>query len=472
MLAGPAAHGQSPVAAVASFSPVLPLPQHDPQRIDFSSDPLLALLGAPGSSADFDAAVRQAVLRHPVVRGAAATADEARGRRAEVRAGLFPRVDAQLVAGGSLARDFGARTAIVESLQPRSRSDASLNADQLLWDFGATGHRIAGASATLAAARAETRRAANATALRAVTGWYDVLMFRWLAAVSNASIMRLTAIDADTRTREAGGLGTGGDVARADAGLADAIGRAARVDRGLADAEARFVEIFGAPPPPVLSRPPAPVSAATSSDAALAMSHATPPAEAARARAEAARDEARAAVSDRFPRLSGGLSGTRYDVFARNRDYDVRGQVVLRHVFSVGGAEGARVDQARARARAAGYAADEATAEAERDVTAALADSQILDRSLAALADAYRANRRARDVTVEQFRLSRGSLLDVLRVEQDFVAAASAYLQGAVERDVARYTLLARTGEILARFDVDTDGDTDGAGAVSGGVPR
>ena len=47
----------------------------------------------------------------------------------------------------------------------------------------------------------------------------------------------------------------------------------------------------------------------------------------------------------------------------------------------------------------------------------------------------------------------------MLRVEQDYVAAASAYLQGAIERDLARYTLLARTGEILPLFGVVvTDG--------------
>lgn len=446
--------GAQPVSQPVSQS-ILPLPTQNPQSIDFSTDPLIRFLHHQDLSGEFQTAVRDAVVRHPTVSSAEATADEAQARRAEVRSALFPRLDAQLVVGRTLARDFGANTAIVESLQPSRRSDVSVRGDQLLWDFGATGRRISGATAALRSAEAESQRVATATTLRAVAAWYDVLMFQALGAMLGANVTRLQAITEDTRTRQASGLGSGGDVARAEAGLADAIGRAARVDRALADARARFGEAFGAGPPAHLPWPASPDSAATTTETAVQMSHVTPATISAEARAEAAKAEARAVSADRLPRLSVGVTATRYDVFQRNRDYDVRGQFVLRQTFSLGGAEAARASQARARARAAHFDEDQAKAEAERDATAALADSQLLDRNLAALEDAYRANRRARDVTVEQFRLSRGSLLDVLRVEQDFVAAASAYLQGAVERDVARYTLLARTGEILPAFEIE-----------------
>ncbi len=45
--------------------------------------------------------------------------------------------------------------------------------------------------------------------------------------------------------------------------------------------------------------------------------------------------------------------------------------------------------------------------------------------------------------------MSRGTLIELLRAEQDYFAAAAQYLQGNIELDVARFTLLARTGEIL-----------------------
>ena len=38
----------------------------------------------------------------------------------------------------------------------------------------------------------------------------------------------------------------------------------------------------------------------------------------------------------------------------------------------------------------------------------------------------------------------------MLRAEQAYAAAATAYLSGVIDLDVARYILLVRTGEILA----------------------
>lgn len=447
-------------AQPASSQMILPAPSQNPQSIDFARDPLIAFVRTEAPPERFRAAVAEAVIRHPAVGEAEQGTAEARARRREARSGLFPRFDGQVVVARSIARDFGANTAIVEGLQPRSRADATVGGEQLLFDFGAVGGRIAGASATVRAARAESQRIAANTAQRAVSAWYNVLLYRMLGEVSQASVTRLRSIAGDTRTRQESGLGAGGDVARAEAGLADAIGRSARIERALAEASAEYREVFGDNPPPQLSRPTPPVSQAASLEAARALSHASPGAISALARAEAAAAEARAARADRLPRISAGVNGSYYDVFDRAKDYDVRGQVVLRQALSLGGAEAARADQAKARARAQGYASDRVIAESERDAASALADSQILDRSLASLEDAYRANRRARDVTVEQYRVSRGSLLDVLRVEQDYVASASAYLQGAVERDLARYVLLARTGEILSLFDVKvTDGD-------------
>jgi adhesin transport system outer membrane protein len=221
----------------------------------------------------------------------------------------------------------------------------------------------------------------------------------------------------------------------------------------LATVRARYREAFGTEPPARPSRPARPQSAATDPATAMAMAHAAPPVVVALAAAEAARSEARAARGDMLPRLTAGVDATMFNVFENGRNYDVRGVLALRQAFSLGGAESARLGQANARARAAAFAAERITAEAERDAEAAFADVRILDGSAAALEDAYRANRRSRDTMAEQFRLSRGSLIDLLRSEQEFFASAQALLQGNLERDLAHYALLARTGELPALFE-------------------
>ncbi|GGE16179.1 hypothetical protein GCM10011529_23240 [Polymorphobacter glacialis] len=428
---------------------VLPLPEGKPDAIDFGADPLLGFLAQGSDAAGFRAAIKAAVAQYPAWGEAEAVTEQAQAARREARSALFPALGVSLIAARSLARDFEGNSAIVESLVPRGRTDAQISADQLLWDFGATSSRIAGASARIRAARAEAGDSAATTALAAIAAWYQVLGYQSLADLSDALVERHRGILADTRTRAAAGLGTGGDTARAEATLAEAIGAALRNQRSLTAVRARYRVLFGREAPARPERPDRPVSVAADAAAAAGMSHNVPAVRAAMAAAEAGRAEARAVRGDTLPRLSGGVAGTRYDAFGSGSNYDVRGQLVLRQSLSVGGAETARVAQARARARGAEFAGDRVVAEAERAAETAFADDAILGGAVPVLGDSYRANRRARDAMAEQFRLSRGSLIELLRAEQDYFAAAQALLQGNIERDVARYTLMARTGELL-----------------------
>ena len=447
----------SPIALPAPTPIALPAPGQQPQAIDFTADPLLRFLAAESPAEAFRAAIADAVARHPAVGEAEAGVAAARAGRREVRAGLLPGFSASIVASRSVARDFEGNSAIVEGLLPRGRTDAQVGADQLLFDFGATGGRVAGASARLRAARAETARAATATALAAVEAWYQVLGFQCGLDLADALTARHRAILLDTRARVAAGLGAGGDIARAEAGLADAIGAGARQARQLAAVRARYHELFGMAAPARPARAAAPVSVAGDAAAAVGMSHSAPAVVTALALAEAARAEARAVRSEALPRLSAGVSAVRYDAFGNGSNYDVRGQIVLRQSLTMGGAEAARTDAAQARARAAGFASDRVAAEAGRDAEAAFADTRILADAVATLGDAYRANRRSRDTVAEQVRLSRGSLTELLLAEERYFAAAQALLLGSIERDLASYTLMARTGELLRLFSIDPD---------------
>jgi outer membrane protein, adhesin transport system len=445
------------VVAIVAAAPsraqmVLPAPMADPRAIDFGADPVLKFIGNGAAGEDFIAAVATAVARHPAQAEASAMTDAARAQRREARAALFPTLSASVVGSQSLARDFADTSAAVERLLPRGRTDASLGADQLLFDFGASGGRIAGASARLRAAAADAKRSAASTTLAAVTVWYQVMAFQALTELSDALVARHRTILADTGARVAAGVGAGGDITRAEAGLADAVGAATTSARSLATARARFREVFGAEAPRHPPRPPLDDATLASVDAAIAASRSTPEVAAAEAVADAAHAEARAVRGDALPRLSAGVTGTRFNIFNAGPNYDVRGQVVLRQSLSTGGAEAARSSAAKARARAADASVDRARIEAERDAEAGFADAAILDAALAARSDAYRANRRNRDVMAEQFRLSRGNLIDLLRTEADYFAAARALVEGSVERDVARYTLLARTGGLLRHF--------------------
>ena len=436
-------------AAATPASITLPLPAGNPRAIDFTTDPILGFNRVTAPTQPFLERIGAAVVVHPAVQAAIADSEASQSVRTQVRAGLFPQITAQLVVAHALARDFSTTTTVVESLTPRGRTDAALNGDQLLFDFGATGNRIAAASDRVRAARAEVERIAGDTELRAVAAWYDVLGYQSLVEISIASVTRQRSILVDVRTRVAQGVDAEGDTARVEAVLADTEAQTARFERLLGQARARYREMFGAEPPRHLDRSMPPASQAQSLDAAAALARQSPGLVVALRLAEAARRSARAAREDGLPHLSAGIGATRYNAFTGNSDYEVRGTLVLRQSLFAGGRQRGIIAEAAAQARSAGFTADRIAGETERDAAAAFTDVASLTRSQSVLESAYVANRRARDAYVEQFRVARGSLIELLRAEQNFSAAASNYLQGIIDLDVARYALLARTGEIL-----------------------
>ncbi|WP_419816749.1 TolC family protein [Glacieibacterium sp.] len=449
LLCGAAALAQPTVAVTPPAAAIsLPEPSGAPQSIDFDRDPLIRFSHAAVPARPFLDTLGRAVEVHPNVAAAIADAQSREGVRTQVRAGLFPQVDASLVTQRSLANRFQSGDTFIESLAPRTRADAVINADQLIYDFGATGSRISAANDRIRAARAEVERVAGDTALRAVNAWYNVLGYQMLVELSDAMAKRQRAILADVRTRVVQGFGAAGDVARAEAVLADTEVQAARYGRALEQARGRYRETFGTDAPDHLSRPLPPRSEAQSLDNAQAMSRQSPAVAAALRRAEAARRDYRAARADGLPRLSAGVNGSRYDVFTGS-DYDVRGTISLRQSLFAGGAQRGRIDEASAVSRQAGFIADQVINESERDAGIAFTDVKSLTITEATLETAYIANRRSRDSYVEQFRVSRGTLIELLRAEQDYYSAAANYLQGIIELDVARYALLTRTGEIL-----------------------
>ena len=440
----------------------LPMPTSDPLRIDFSIDPILRLSESAMPADEFRAVIAGALARHPARLEALASQDEAEAALAEARERLFPSGEVTINSYKTLARDFSNDPEnIIERSRPDQRTDALLNVQQTVLDFGATSRRIAAAGARLRAASAGQDSIADQLALRAIANWYDVAAYQALVAVSLEFSAMQEAFRGAVKERIAQGVSAEGDLARAESYIASAETRHAQLQRSLAQAEARFEELTGTPVSP--AQPRAPRLGEEPIDRAMAVSEAraNPQVRAAQAQADAARQDARAVRSEALPNVTAGIDAGRYGVFETDRDYDVRARVTLRHRF-FGGAE-PRVEQAQARARSVEARADRIRQEAERDASIAWSDVQALEAQAAALRESYIASRRSRDILFERFRAARGSLFDVLEANDSYFETAVAYVQAISELDAARYVLLSRTGRLLDALDIAPD-PTAGAG--------
>jgi adhesin transport system outer membrane protein len=444
----------APAIARTRAPATLPGPTIDPLNIDPSKDPILQLARSQASPEAFRDIVATAVERHPATQEAKATSEEAEAVVDEARERRLPSIDVNISSYQVIARDFSDDPDnIIERSRPAKRTDAILNVSQTLFDFGASATRVLAAGARLRAAAAEAEASADRIALNTVAAWYDVFAYRALVALSESFVANQQELREAVEERVRQGVSAPGDTARVESYLASAQTRLALFRRQLANAEARYTELIGSPPPAYLERAPVPQTPALSQDAAALLALSTPAARSAQAMADSARREAKAAKSDRLPQITAGIDAGRYGVFENDRDYDIRGRVTLRQRL-FGGTE-ARLAQAQARARSADARATRVREESARDAAIAWSDVKALEEQLEAVEANYIASRRSRDVLIERFINSRGSLFDVVASEDEYFEQATAFIRSLSELDAARYVLLSRTGKLLDTLGID-----------------
>ena len=434
------------IVAAPTPAITIPLPSERPQAISAATDPFLYALADRSGAADFTARTSAAAETLPILGERAQDVIAAGAARDQARSRLFPGIGVDVIAARTITRDLQSPLTQVENLSPLRRNDVIGSVDQLLLDFGATSARIRAGNAATDAARADLDAERNAALLQLVATWYEVLAAQTATALAQGNVARLQSLADGAALRFERGVDSGGDVARARSYLAAAQSQQVGFERRLRSAEARFVELFGRPPGAV-ARPDIGAETASGTDTVR------PELVAARADERAASAVLDAAKSDRLPRIDARVTSAGYDVLRGSTPaYDVRALVTLRQRFSTGGGEAARVAELSARRRAASLAVDRVAAATDRERAVAAADVDGLADSLPPLEAAYLDSRRARDLFAEQFRVSRGTLFDVLRAERDLLEAALALARANYDLDIARFTLLARSGGLIERF--------------------
>ncbi|WP_428406974.1 TolC family protein [Hyphococcus sp.] len=411
------------------------------------------LVSQENTAADFNAAVRRAVGRHPAYHAQAANLDEAGALRRQAKSALYPQLSTQLRGDYSLTRDFAADTDnVVESLRPREQFTAGVSASQLIFDGGATINRIRSARSLDEEYRNALETRINDLALNALTAYHDVAAHQALAAFSRDFIKRQERILGDVKERERLGAGSKADVYRAEARLAAARARLAEINESKRLADVRYEEFFSEPPP-LLARPAFDTPDVTGRNDTIATAlEVNPEIAAAEARADARQADFKAAQSSRLPEVRLSVDAVKYDVFDTGDDFDVRAGVTVNYNIFGGGARAAEISLARSRAKREQFNEAQVKQDIAREAAVAYERLQGADERLAALGDAVIAHDVTRDLVLERYKLSRGDLIDVLQAENDYFEAGVAYVIALSGRDMANYSLMEHTGDLLRLF--------------------
>ncbi|MBB5700128.1 TolC family protein [Sphingomonas yantingensis] len=431
----------------------LPVPSGDPLRIDADADPILRLARTQTATDTFARAIQAAVTRNPSLDEASAQVEEAREVRSEARARTLPTADLSISTFQVIDRAFSNDPGnVLERSRPSARTDGLLRVQQPVVDFGASGARIRAAQARLTGAQASVEDTATRLALQAVSAWYNVYGYRTLVRLSEAFGNSQREIRRGVEARISQGAAATGDIAQVDSYIASSAAQLADFRRQLASAEAQYAAVVGEPAPADLARAPVPALGGITAATLPGETDRLPLVRAARQGVQAARADVRALQGDRLPQLSAGIDAGRYGIIETARDYDVRGSLTLS--MRIGGGIDQRIGQARARAGGAEARLRRTLIEVRRDAEIALADVAALSDAQEAIRENYLASRRSRDVLAERFRVSRGTLFDLLAADNNYFGVAARFIQTTIELDTARYALLARTGRLLSALDI------------------
>jgi adhesin transport system outer membrane protein len=431
----------------------LPVPSGDPLNIDAASDPILRLARTQVSMDKFARVMSAAVRRNPAIDEAGAQVEEASAVRGETRARTLPTADLSISTFQVIDRVFSNDPGnVLERSRPRARTDGLVRIQQPVVDFGASVARIRAAQARLEAAQASVEDTATRIALQAVSAWYSVYGYRALVRLSEAFGDSQRDLRGNIEQRILQGAAAAGDIAQVDSYIAASGAQLADFHRQLASAEAQYVAVIGTRAPADLARAPVPPIGGITAAMLSRDTDRLPIVRAARQGVQAARADVRALQGDRLPQLSAGIDAGRYGIIETARDYDIRGSLTLS--MRIGGGADQRIGQAQARARGADARLRRTEIEAQRDAEIALADVAALADAQTAIESNYLASRRSRDVLAERFRVSRGTLFDVLAADNNYFGVAARFIQTMIELDTARYALLARTGRLLPALDI------------------
>lgn len=429
-------------------------PNPNPFSAPATNDPVLALIDQTSSGAFFRSEVAAAVRNNALIEEGRAGEHEAEAARVQARSALFPSVDLSVDANRSLARNFSDDPDnVIERARPRGRTDAIASVRQRLLDFGTASNRIGAGTARVEAARSTTQGYGQDVAIRTITAWYSILAQRWMEQAAIEYIARQQRFRTALERRIARGYSARGDLPRLDSSIASVEMRLAGFRRDRGSAEAQYRSLTGHDVPAEIARGPLPyIDIRDETDALEALVLRSPAVLRADAEARAARQDARAARAERLPTIAAGLEASRYGLFENPDDYDIRGRIIVR--AQLGAGINARADQATARADAAEAYAARVRQEALRDAQMALADLKGVEAQLVAAQASYRANRDARDVVATRFEALDGTLYDLIYSEDSYFLALTSLVETLAERDLSRFALLAKNGQLLAELGI------------------
>lgn len=416
---------------------------------------VLGALSIPAHCITLKDAVRQTIQNHPSISAARANRIATGYELKQAQGRFLPRIDLNAEVGAQwIDRPNGLSAARNKKWRAARQVGVSIN--QFLFDGWDRSNDLYRSAARIDAASLRVLQRSEVLALQAVEAYIDVRRHAGIYAIAKANVRRHQRILSQVSSLVNGGKAPRSDIGQTVERVAAAKAVAAQVEQALLEAKAKFKQVIGLRPGR-LFRVRIPRNMPRNRRIALQIALANNPSiRALAADTDVAKFTRKQAKSDYWPKLS--LQGSATAGHSRNgtpgRDNELAGKVVLSWNLFNGGITSNKVKELNARL---GQSKHEYALQARKvgeAVERAYAAYVVGAKRVRFANQQVNANRRVVNAYLEEYKLSKRSLLDVLDAERAlFNSRFQSYSLSAVHI-FASYQLLGNMGKLLKTFNV------------------
>ncbi|MEO8618911.1 MAG: TolC family protein [Sphingomicrobium sp.] len=417
----------------------------------------LLLAATPAAAIELREAVQAALNTNPEIRQAIHNKQATRSERKQAEGLWLPRVSVEASAGVRELRNPSRRSLGIgnNTLYPL---EASVTADELLFDMGGRSAEIRRQASRTDAAAARIEERSEYVALNVSRAYIDYLLQQRLVAIAEDNATFHERLSGDLREGVAKGSISIADQQQAEERLQSARARVTQAREDLDTAAIQFQTLAGVPidsvqmPPDLSSALPASLQEAE----ALARAQ-NPRVQESIADLATAREVTKAARSEMGPRVN--LEGTArigHDIDGfEGKTTDVMGRVVMRWLVFNGATNVNNVREQQARADEAHARVFEQTRRAEEDARSAWSRLTNQSRLVTELETQGRVTDDLLLSYREQFNVGRRSLLDVLDAQNTRYNVQAQAETARLAKLYAQYRLLASTNRLIEALGVN-----------------
>lgn len=382
-------------------------------------------------------------------------------RRTEVAAQRLPQVRfgfenrSDIVSADRTAFDSG------------NRLDAVVTASQLLYDFGASGYKVAAADLEIEAQRWQRRVIREELVLDLISAHYEVARNQALQSLASTNVEEHKVLVEQVEERVQAGAGSKADLLRARSQWVSARTALTTINGQLRSSERVYHERFQVRPQQLHRVTPVFLEPVQNLPSASQILFTNPRYQSVQQKTESARLAALGAARDSLPKLSLELQGRRFDVDDSDlAEDDLAVLVSVDYPLYTGGAQSARTRQAAARQAQGEYQQQVLLREITRQEQTARNDITTREEEMALAAENLAADRSVLEAYKAQFQIGRRSLGDVLDAQRDVFESGRRLVNASFDYDLANYNLLLIHGELLSIFEEVRGAEMPGSGNI------